>query len=253
MQGLFDGFNEKDFQFLTGLLESKINFSDDDGLQRALGEFMEDSTDADKRDDLIVKLRHEIRYAGSSDIAYFSRWMRGNTPGIPLKKVFAEAGRALKCRVDTMQTEREIVAEIATRFVEREFADLEPEKQQEMLENLGVDTEKATAFLKRSAGVFTIPVMIQAFNIVVVNGLIKQIIFGAIARIIGKALADKLFLLLIGRLPWWVSWIGPAAWTASLSWTAVDITGPAMRKTIPVTLYLGLRVLELDQPVDDSE
>lgn len=248
MKSLFDGFQTKDFQFLAGLLESNVNFNDDRGLQLALSDYMEDSTNVDKRDDLVIKLRHEIRYAGSSDIAYFTRWMRGNTPGVPLKKVFSEAARALKFNVDTRHTERELVADIATRFVEKEFSDLEPAEQQKMLENLGVETDKAAAFLKRSAGVFTVPVMIQAFNIVIVNGLIKQIIFGAIARMIGKALADKLFLLLVGRLPWWVGWIGPAAWTASLSWTAIDITGPAMRKTIPVTLYLGLRALEIDYP-----
>ena len=115
-----------------------------------------------------------------------------------------------------------------------------------MLENLGVQTEEAVDFVKRSAGVYTIPVLIQTFSVVVVDGLIKRVLFGAIARIIGKALSDKLFSLIVSRLPWWVGWIGPVAWTASLSWTAVDVSGPAFRKTIPVTLYLGICSLSLD-------
>ena len=41
-------------------------------------------------------------------------------------------------------------------------------------------------------------------------------------------------------VPWWLQWIGPAAWTLSVGWTALDLQGPAMRKTIPIVLYLGL-------------
>ncbi len=247
MQELFDGFQIKDFEFVTGLLESNVNFNDDSGLQSVLTAYKEDSTNDDKRDDLIAKIRHEIRYAGSSDIAYFARWFRGNTAGVSLKTVFKDVAKALKVDANTILTERELVASIATQFVEQEFSHLERAEQQEVLENLGVESDKAAAFVKRSAGVFTIPLMIQAFNVIVVERLIKQVIFGTIARIIGKALADKLLLLLIGRLPWWVSWIGPAAWTASISWTAVDVAGPAMRKTIPITLYLGLVALDISR------
>ena len=77
-------------------------------------------------------------------------------------------------------------------------------------------------------------------RIVIVQGLIKTIIFSTIARIIGSQLAAKLFTFLVGRMPWWVSWVGPAAWTLSIGWTAFDLQGPATRKTIPVVLYLGL-------------
>jgi hypothetical protein len=109
-----------------------------------------------------------------------------------------------------------------------------------MLEDLGVEKEKAEAFLKRSAGVFALPALVEAFNLVIVQGLIKTIIFGTIAKLIGQQLANRLFTFLVGRLPWWVSWIGPAAWTLSIGWTTIDLQGPARRKTIPIVLYLGL-------------
>jgi uncharacterized protein YaaW (UPF0174 family) len=92
--------------------------------------------------------------------------------------------------------------------------------------------------------------MIEAFNLVVVQGLIKTIIFGTIARIIGRQLAARLFAFLAGRVPWWVGWIGPAAWTLSVGWTALDLQGPASRKTVPVMLYLGLcAVRKRSEPV----
>ena len=100
--------------------------------------------------------------------------------------------------------------------------------------------KKAEAFLKKSAGVFALPMLIEAFNLVVVHGLIKTIIFGTIAKIIGQQLAARLFTFLVGRLPWWVNWIGPAAWTLSIGWATIDIQGPARRKTVPIVLYLGI-------------
>ena len=57
---------------------------------------------------------------------------------------------------------------------------------------------KAEAFLKKSAGVFALPMLIEAFNYVIVQGLIKTIIFGTIARIIGQQLAGRLLAFLVG-------------------------------------------------------
>ncbi|NND72430.1 MAG: hypothetical protein HKN43_12720 [Rhodothermales bacterium] len=252
MQELFEGFQAEDFAFIAGLLESRVNFSDDRELKRLLDASSEDTTNADKRDDLIAKMRDEIRYAGSSDLAYFYRWMRGGTPGVPVKQVFKDVSSQLDIPVDSVLTEREMVAHIAREYAEREFASLPDDDKIQMLEQLGVASEKATEFVKRSAGVYTIPVLIKTFSVVVVDGLIKRVLFGTIARIIGKAVADRLFALLLTRIPWWVGWIGPAAWTASLSWTAVDVAGPAYRKTIPITLYLGLNSISLDSDSVES-
>jgi hypothetical protein len=109
-----------------------------------------------------------------------------------------------------------------------------------------VEQERAAAFVTKSAGVFALPLLIQAFGSLVVDGLIKRVIFGAIGAIIGKQLAMRLFDFIAKRFPWWVSWIGPAVWTLSLGWTALDISGPALRKTIPIVLYLGLCQLRGD-------
>ena len=109
-----------------------------------------------------------------------------------------------------------------------------------MLESLGVEQERAASFIKKSAGVFALPMLVEAFGSLVVNGLIKNIIFGLIGKIIGHQLAMRLFNFIVGRFPWWVSWIGPVAWTVSIGWTAFDVQGPAYRKTIPIVLYLGL-------------
>lgn len=205
-----------------------------------------------------AELLHELRYAGSSDIMYAARRAMGNEPGVSFEEVVRDVARTLGVSDPTLgvsnptartvaagdspteDASRALVEHVATEHAAATFGKLPRDEQQKMLEDLGVEREKAAAFLARSAGVFALPALIQAFNHFVVQGLIKTVLFGSIARFIGARLAGQLFAFLAARMPWWVSWVGPAAWTASIGWTAIDLQGPAYRKTVPAVLYLGL-------------
>src|SRR5690606_14159479 len=158
----------------------------------------------------------------------------------PFAEIVRDVARALRVEPPRLGTDRERLEAVVEQYATQQFASLTPEEQQRMLVELGVEQDKAARFVLKSAGVFSVPLLIAAFDAIVVQGLIKNIIFGTIARLVGRQLSARLFSLLAGRLPWWVSWIGPAAWAVSIGWTALDRQGPAMRKTIPVVLFLGL-------------
>ncbi len=239
MQDVFDPLMPADYHFLVGLIESNVNFTDDRKLRRLVAEVEANDT-AETRVALNRQLEREIRYLGSSELLYLTRYLSGQEPGVSFQTVVRDVAKALKVNPPKPGTSREQVEAVVAQYVSSQFAALSPEEQQRMLEELGVEREKAAAFLKRSAGVFALPVLIQTFNTIIVEGLIKRIVFGTIAKIIGSQLAQSLFRFIAGRFPWWVSWIGPAAWTVSIGWTAIDLQGPAMRKTIPVVLYLGV-------------
>lgn len=239
MQEVFTPLQVADYHFLIGIIESPFNLTNDRKLKALLAAFEEDNTPENKAA-LNLQLEKEIRYLGSSDVAYFVRhWTTGN-PGVTLQEIIRDVARSLKVKLPQMGTDREMLEHVVTRYATMQFSNLPDEEKQKMLESLGVEQERAAAFIKKSAGVFALPMLIEAFGSLVVNGLIKNIIFGLIGKIIGHQLAMKLFNFIMGRFPWWVAWIGPVAWTVSLGWTAFDIQGPAYRKTIPVVLYLGL-------------
>jgi uncharacterized protein YaaW (UPF0174 family) len=242
-----------DYRFLAGLMESPFNLANDAKFGDLVGALeKEDAVESRKavQDEFVSSLR----YLGSSDLAYAFRSITGSEPGVSFQEIVRDVASGLKVARPTGSTDREMVEKVATDYATQQFADLTAEEQQKMLEELGVEKEKAAAFIKRSAGVFALPMLIEAFNIVIVQGLIKTIIFGTIAKIIGSQLAGRLFTFLVGRMPWWVSWIGPAAWTLSIGWTTIDLQGPARRKTIPIVLYLGLCSLRerLPQNPDDK-
>ncbi len=121
------------------------------------------------------------------------------------------------------------------------------------MEDLGIDRTRASAFIKQSAGVFAVPLLLEAFGVIVVNGLTKTVILGTIAHFVGKSLLVRLLQPVLVRIPWWVGWITPVAWTAAVGWTAFNLQGPARRKTVPVVLYLGMCCLRNEElPVTET-
>ena len=240
MHEIFATFTPADYRFLVGVIEGPVSLTDDQRLRTLLAAVEADDADAEARQALDRRLEREIRYLGSADLAYLTRYAFGKEPGVPFREIVRDVAKALKVEPPPMGTEREEVEAVVERYATQQFAELPPEEQQALLERLGVDQDRAAAFLKKSAGVFALPALISAFGVVVVDGLIKTVIFGAIGKLIGAQLAARLFQMLAARLPWWVGWIGPAAWSLSISWAVLDVQGPALRKTIPVVLYLGL-------------
>ncbi len=239
MKHILTSLEVADYEFVAALMKNWVNFTDDAEIERRILAFEASGSEED-RDRLDEKLEREIRYLGSSDVAYFARYVTGREPGVSFREVLRDVAHTLKVRPDRLGTDREVLVDLVQQYATRQFADLSPDEQQKMLEDLGVEKDKAAAFLVRSAGVFALPVMIEAFSAVIVEGLIKRVILATIARFLGEQAARKIFLWIAGRFPWWLRWVGPAAWTASVSWTAIDLQGPAMRKTVPVALYLGL-------------
>ncbi len=246
MQDVLRPLTPADYTFLIGVIEGPVGFTDDRRLHALLADVEDHDTD-EARAALQRRLEREIRYLGSADLAYLFRYVTRQDPGVPFREILRDVARVLKVPVSTLGTDQEMLEELVRQYATKQFAGLTPEAQQALLESLGVERDRAAAFLKKSAGVFAVPTLIQAFGALVVDGLIKTVIFGVIARIIGKQLATRLLNLLLSRFPWWVSWIGPVAWSLSISWTVFDIQGPAYRKTIPVVLYLGLCALRAEE------
>ena len=239
MKELLAILSPADYRFLAGVMESPVNLTEDTRFNELVSA-LETADTPEIRAEVEDVFEKDFRYLGSSDIMYVFRSLTGAESGAPFQTIVRDVAHSLKVDANLLGSDREVVERLAESYATQQFADLPAEEQQKLLEDLGVESEKAKAFIARSAGVFALPMLIEAFNIVIVQGLIKTIIFGTIAKIIGSQLASKLFAFLVARMPWWVSWIGPAAWTLSLGWTAFDLQGPAKRKTIPVVLYLGL-------------
>lgn len=239
MSDLFAPFGPADYRFLVELLASGFNRSDDAGLRAALDRYDQDRSDAN-RAALDDRLERALGYLGAHDAAYALREATGQTPGVSINTTIAEAARALGMHAPEHGTPRERCERVVETHTLRTWRELPRDEQQRLLEDLGVERKRAVDFVKTASGVYAFPVLIGAFNAIVVQGLIKTVIFGTISKIVGARISALLFGQLVARMPWWAAWLGPASVALSAGWTALELGGPALRKTVPAVLYIGL-------------
>ncbi|MDE2835413.1 MAG: hypothetical protein OXM02_12975 [Bacteroidota bacterium] len=237
MQDILSDLAPEDYRFLIGIIQGPLKPCT--SLKADVEELVASQSEGVRRR-LVSSLENEIRYLGSSDLAYQFRRAMGQVPGRSFRSIVKDTARYLKVPLPTMNTERAMVTFLAQDYATQQFGQLPENQQQRILEELGVERERALTFLKKASGVFAGPVLIEAFGLVVVQGLIKTVLFGMVAKTIGRQLAVRLFAYLFARVPWWAGWISPAAWTLSLSWAALNLQGPARRKTVPIVLFLGM-------------
>lgn len=246
MNDLFAPCTAEDYRFLVDLLASDLNRTDDAGLRRAYDRYAETGLDED-RAALDAKLERTLRYLGAHDVAYALREASGQEPGVPMTTVIAEAARALGMHAPEHGTPRERCERVVETHTLRTWRELPKDEQQRLLEGLGVERQRALEFVKTASGVYAFPVLVGAFNAIVVQGLVKSVIFGTISKIVGARISALLFGQLLARMPWWAAWLGPASVALSAGWTALELGGPALRKTVPAVLYLGLASLRASE------
>lgn len=233
-------FDTDDDRFLVGLLTSDVNRSDDSGLRTALAAH-EATPTPETRTALDRQIERALGYLGASDLAYALREATGQTPGVSMDEVVSDAARALGVPVPSRRLSfRERVEAVAESHATQTLAAMSPEAQQRFLEEAGVERQQAMRFVKTAAGVFAFPALVAAFEAIVVERLLRGVVFGTIAKVVGRRVSSALFGALLARTPWWLRVLGPATMALSVGWTVVDLAGPALRKTVPAVLYLGL-------------
>ncbi len=255
MRDLLEPATPEDYRFLGQLLTSPVSLSNDGPLKRSIDAYLSARSSGSPqavalRREADAQIERALRYFGSSDVGHTVRGSVGMEAGVSLDVIVGDVARHLNVDLPSGARLPEEIEALAQRHVERTFASMAPADRQRALEELGVEARQARSFLTQSASVFALPVLIRAFDVVVVQGLVRNLIFGTITRYVGKRVAGTLLGALVARLPWWTRVVGPLSWAFSIGWTALSLQGPAYRKTVPAVLYLGLIGLRSD--LDDG-
>jgi hypothetical protein len=245
MRTLLEGAGLADFEFIAGHLDSNLNFADDLRLKLTLDAYRRRRSEKHKRA-LIALIEREYRYAGSADLAYFFRRASGRAPGVSVDEIIADVARKLDVKVRLIGSVRDKLERLATAVVERGILKLSGAEQRALFLAHGTGLELAKELrrrLKRHGPIAVLPILLSALgpeaSQKIVTGLAIRQIGWIMGRDAGRLLVDRLAT----RFPWWAEWVGPIAWSVSGALLTIDIQGPAYRKTIPVTLYMGLIAL----------
>jgi hypothetical protein len=245
MRKILDAAELADFELIVRVLDSNLSFADDLGMQRALAAYRRNPSPRNKRS-LAALLERELRYAGSADVAYLLRRVAGRNPGVTLEQIVADVARKLDVEIRMIGTLEDKLQRLTTAVVERRILQMTDAEQRELFLAHGSGLEAAKEVrkrLKRHGPVAALPILLTVVGQEASEKIITSLVIRQIGWIFGRDAARQLFDRLAARFPWWAEWVGPIAWTVSGALLTVDIQGPAYRKTIPVTLYLGLIAL----------
>lgn len=230
---------QADFEYLSKVLDSYLSFTNDSKRKELLSQ----SSNEEAKAELVVLIDKQIRYYGSSDVAYFKRTIAGESGGgVAASEVIEDVCLKLKIPVKHGGSNEARLERLVNAVVEKELLSKSPEDLAKAFEKIGVgnaDNKLIMEHLKKNGKAAVLPVLVEVLGPKVALGIIETIIVSLIAQIIGREAAKQLVKELAKRNPW-LNALGPIMWALSGAWLAFDLQGPAYRKTVPICLYLGI-------------
>jgi uncharacterized protein YaaW (UPF0174 family) len=243
MQSLLEKCDAEDLKVILEQIASYINLSSDSELKHSFALFIQTKSPED-RSRLLRTIEREIRYLGSSEIAYAARRLMDNDdpPGVSIYEMIEDVSVKLKVKQKYFGSVESRLERLVRATAERTFFDLSAEQQRELFERAGVGKKQQKEFFDKLKGnkVLIIPLMLTVLGPEITKEIVMGLAISAATVYLGREAAKAFIAKLITRFPVWAEWLGPIVWGLSLGWIAIDLQGAAYRKTIPILLYLGI-------------
>lgn len=244
MKVLLEKCEYADFEYLSKVLDSYLSFTDDNKRKQLLDKSKSNNA---ARTELISLIEKQIRYYGSSDLAYLMRFLfiNENEAGVAASKLINDVCKKLKVPIKRGGSIEVRLERLVKAVVEKELQSKSPEELSKAFEDIGVgdaDRNLIMDHLKRDGKAAVLPILFEVLGPKVALGIIETIIVTILAQIVGREAAKHLVKELMKRNPW-LNALGPVLWVISGAWIALDLQGPAYRKTVPICLYLGIVAL----------
>lgn len=244
MKDVLEKCERPDFEYLSSVLDSYVSLTDDSRRKELLQKSRESFS---AKIELIAIIDKQIRYYGSSDIAYAVRsfFASNGDGGVSALELLEDVCSKLKISIKQGGSVEGRLERLVSAVVEKELLSKSPAELAEAFKKIGVgdaDANQIKEHLIKNGKVAVLPVIVEILGPKVALGIIEAIVISLIAQIIGREAAKALVKELIKRNPW-LNALGPVMWVLSGAWLALDLQGPAFRKTVPICLYLGIVAL----------
>lgn len=178
---------------------------------------------------LAVKIEKSIREAGSNDLATI---FRGE--GVPYNEVVLDVGNKIGAKVSKDYSVEDNEKKILWKMFEDTLDKLNDSEKRELLASLGIKEHEIPL---GSTAAFLIPIIMKHYGGFAVYQ-VSLIVANTVSRaLLGKGLsfaANATITRVIGTA------LGPIGWIATGLWLAIDIAGPAYRKTVPTVVHIAM-------------
>jgi uncharacterized protein YaaW (UPF0174 family)/GTPase SAR1 family protein len=169
-----------------------------------------------------------LRKMGSNDIATL---FRGT--GVPYDDVVLDVGKKLKAKVKVTQSVEKNEETILWKLFEDALEKMSDKEKRTLFQSMGIKeheypTGAAAAIVSQLIGRFS-GFAVYKSALIVANMVSRALLGQGLALATNAALTRS-----IGAL------LGPIGWIASGLWLAIDIAGPAFRKTVPAVIHVAM-------------
>ncbi|PTU30587.1 hypothetical protein [Stenotrophobium rhamnosiphilum] len=242
MEAILKKCQKEDFNYLSEVLDSYLSFTDDKKRKSLLAQ---SGSSPNAKKELITLIDKQIKYFGSSDLAYLKRALFSSSGGVSATEIINDVCEKLSVKIKIGGSVEARLERLVNAVVEKELLSKSPEDLSNAFKDIGMGNADIKAVIEKIKGngkVLILPILVEILGPKITLGIIETIIISLIAQIIGREAAKQLVKELMKRNPW-VNALGPVLWVLSGAWLAFDLQGPAYRKTVPITLYLGIVAL----------
>ncbi len=160
--------------------------------------------------------------------------------GVPYDEVLKDVCKKMKVKFSKDNEVTDIEQKLLLKIMEDTFEQMSDKEREKFLRDLNIDTTsftKQAAMAAMQAALRGSGFMAYKFAVIIANIIAKQLIGHGL-----RLAANAGIVRAIGALA------GPVGWAITGVWTAVDLSGPAYRVTIPATIYIAaLRQAELNK------
>jgi len=177
------------------------------------------------------EIAHHLRKMGSNDIATMFR----GGDGVPYAEVVVDVGEKLKVKaVSANKSVAENEEAILMKLFEDALAKMSDEEKRALFQSMGI---KEYDIPLAATGTFIVQQLLRHYGGFAVYR-VSLIVANMVSRaLLGSGLsfaANATLTRTIGTM------LGPIGWIATGLWLAVDIAGPAFRKTVPAVIHIAM-------------
>ncbi|QLA80629.1 hypothetical protein EXV95_08265 [Acidovorax sp. JMULE5] len=135
MKAIINKCTREDFNYLSEVLDSYLSFTDDKRRKELL---VASGSHVQSRAQLIELMDKQIKYYGSSDIAYLKRAIFGDDGGIEAKEIVEDVCSKLKVNIKLGGSTESRLERLVNAVVEKELLSKTPEELAAAFKGMGV-------------------------------------------------------------------------------------------------------------------
>lgn len=256
MKNVFKKFDKDDFLNISSILDNKFSFTDDKKRNEIIFKMKKNPTKA------AMKITEDhIRYFASSDMASVYRSLTSDETHVSIDEMIDDVSSKLKVRVDINKSLEVRFKSLVKQVIRKELLESKPEEIIKNLKNLNIqekDFERVINAIK-DYEYDIVTAMIDQLGFNVATKVITSIVQATLLSFIGENTAKVIATGLFKKNPY-IQMLGPVVWTLTGAWIAIDLQGPAYRKTIPISLHIGSILIskeivkrEAKEKIEDQE